>query len=678
MNIDSINLRIKTFESVEDYGFSYEFDSGLNIITGHNSSGKSTIISCIYYCLGMEQLLGGNRNLILDKSISKEFDFKDKTYKISESIAELQLSNNGRKAILKRDIKNNAEENKNKIIITENNKTKSYLLHTTGDHDRDTGFYHWLILFLGINLPKTYSENTVQVKHLYLQNIFPCALIEQTKGWSDFFAQMPNFGIKDARQKLIEFLLDLESLENEFKKDIISQEEKSLKDLWAKKYDRIDRLATDKGFILKNLHADISNNDLKSVSNSSLSMISDDRKKWITIEQEISYSETKLTSIIKDLKNNTSLITPETIKNTQEKLQSEIVLINRQIRTLNLERISENNKIKEYNESIKRINVEIERLDSALKLDNFLPENKISPLCPLCDHKLDIEARLNVTNSKINYKESISFLKSQRNLYSSYISKHNDLESKFNDISNHLTNEIVIKKDEIKNLRKDISSLDDKTLRASIFNEVTTKQRINDYNKLLNSFKSIKSDLKDMIVDFSELKDTKKSLKSSDERDNFKISLFVKKFTALLGAENFNYTSNHIHQITIQNKPPSRLLPVVTTGGDTQTIRLSSSASDFIRAQWAFYLTLLEVSSNHPGFLILDEPGQHAMNVESMVALLKYSASSKKQIIMCISKDTKDKSNTANLNKILTFIEGRKKFKLIDIDPNEQKCVGAR
>lgn len=678
MKINSINFHARVFNSVEEYGFSYNFDSGLNIITGHNSSGKSTIISCIYYCLGMEQLLGGNRNLILDKSITREFDYEGKTYIITESKAELEISHNNRIATLKRYIKNNIDENKNKIIITENGATNSYLVHTPGDHDRASGFYKWLTIFLGIELPKTYSENTDQVKHLYLQNIFPCALIEQTKGWSDFFAQMPNFGIKDSKQKLIEFLLNLESLENEFKKDILTQEEKNIKLLWGKKYEKIDELASEKGFILKGINNDIQSNDLKNISLSSLSKISADKKEWVSLERELTELDNELTLTIKKIKEKKSSLTPELIKNTQGKLQSEISLINRQLRTLNIERIAEKQKIDEYKESINKLDIEIDRLDSALKLDAFLPEDKTSSLCPLCDHKLDIESRLNVTNSKMNFRDSIAFLKSQRNLYMSYINKHNELDSKFDNISNYLVNEISLKKNEIKNLRKDISSFENTTLRIDILNELTLSQKIEQYKKLLVSFKAIKADLKDLVVEFTKLKEDKSSLRSSDERDNIKIALFLNKFKVLLGSEHFNYTSNHIYHIAIQNKPPSRLLPVVITGRDTQTIRLSSSASDFIRAQWAFYLTLLDISANHPGFLILDEPGQHAMNVESMVALLKYAASSNKQIIMCISKDTKDKSNTANLNKIFTQLEEHQKYKLIDIDPNEQKCVGSR
>ncbi|HCI6112449.1 TPA: hypothetical protein NPN95_005314, partial [Klebsiella pneumoniae] len=267
-----------------------------------------------------------------------------------------------------------------------------YLVHTPGDHDRASGFYKWLTLFLGIELPKTYSENTDQVKHLYLQNIFPCALIEQTKGWSDFFAQMPNFGIKDAKQKLIEFLLNLESLENEFKKDILAQEEKNIKSLWDKKYEKIDGLASEKGFILKGVNKDINSNGLKNISTSSLSKISADKKEWITLEKELTELDNELTLTIKKIKQKNSSLTPELIKNAQRKLQSEISLINRQIRTLNIERISEKQKIKEYRESINKLDIEIDRLDSALKLDAFLPEDKMSSLCPLCDHELDIES----------------------------------------------------------------------------------------------------------------------------------------------------------------------------------------------------------------------------------------------------------------------------------------------
>ncbi|KKK75739.1 hypothetical protein LCGC14_2870680, partial [marine sediment metagenome] len=60
MYINSVRVAVKahTFEGIKDFGFLFEFREGLNVLTGDNSSGKSTVLSCIYYCLGLEQLIG--------------------------------------------------------------------------------------------------------------------------------------------------------------------------------------------------------------------------------------------------------------------------------------------------------------------------------------------------------------------------------------------------------------------------------------------------------------------------------------------------------------------------------------------------------------------------------------------------------------------------------------------
>ncbi len=56
---------------------------------------------------------------------------------------------------------------------------------------------------------------------------------------------------------------------------------------------------------------------------------------------------------------------------------------------------------------------------------------------------------------------------------------------------------------------------------------------------------------------------------------------------------------------------------------------MESSASDFVRLIWSYILTIYETSShetvngNHPGFLLLDEPGQHSMATKSQQALFR-------------------------------------------------------
>ncbi|EDB1386881.1 hypothetical protein F9E15_23555, partial [Salmonella enterica] len=141
-----------------------------------------------------------------------------------------------------------------------------------------------------------------------------------------------------------------------------------------------------------------------------------------------------------------------------------------------------------------------------------MPDAEDLILCPVCDHELDVESRLKIDSSKVSLKDSISFLKSQRNLYDIYIRKYKELDSNFNDVSSFLSKEIFLKKEEIKNLRKDISSSQDKNIRTLIFNEITIGQKINECNRLLDDFSRIKKELKDILVELSEIKDEKSSL----------------------------------------------------------------------------------------------------------------------------------------------------------------------
>ena len=55
MFIRAVEIRINSGN--ERFGFRCKFDSGLNIIKGRNSSGKSTLVNTLMYALGLEELI---------------------------------------------------------------------------------------------------------------------------------------------------------------------------------------------------------------------------------------------------------------------------------------------------------------------------------------------------------------------------------------------------------------------------------------------------------------------------------------------------------------------------------------------------------------------------------------------------------------------------------------------
>ena len=77
MRINSVKAKIiaGTKEGFKEFGFNHSFEPGLNILTGDNSSGKSTILSCIYYCLGMEQLMGSKGTNALSPALHQALNF---------------------------------------------------------------------------------------------------------------------------------------------------------------------------------------------------------------------------------------------------------------------------------------------------------------------------------------------------------------------------------------------------------------------------------------------------------------------------------------------------------------------------------------------------------------------------------------------------------------------------
>lgn len=114
-------------ESIEDlFGFDFEFQKGLNIVAGHNSRGKTTINSCIYYALGMEELIGGRNEKALDKALKENFSVGDEDFKITHSKVLLEINNSrGQTATLLRYVIPASRDKKNSNIEIYNGSMQS-------------------------------------------------------------------------------------------------------------------------------------------------------------------------------------------------------------------------------------------------------------------------------------------------------------------------------------------------------------------------------------------------------------------------------------------------------------------------------------------------------------------------------------------------------------------------
>lgn len=155
---------------------------------------------------------------------------------------------------------------------------------------------------------------------------------------------------------------------------------------------------------------------------------------------------------------------------------------------------------------------------------------------------------------------------------------------------------------------------------------------------------SVKSHIETVIKKLNIIKDNYisicdeiKALKNQDTIEN-PINVQLGCFKEYLNK--FNYTSNSLSQIFFKEDDTIyKYFPIVQHSENIEEdIRSDSSASDFIRCLWAYYITLLAIGPNHPGFLVMDEPCQHSMKEQSLKNLFKECAKlSDKQIILFCS-----------------------------------------
>ena len=179
----------------------------------------------------------------------------------------------------------------------------------------------------------------------------------------------------------------------------------------------------------------------------------------------------------------------------------------------------------------------------------------------------------------------------------------------------------------------------------------------------------------------------KKNIKILGEDDsdtgNKELNALQDVFQKLLKA--FRYTSNDTRFVTLMHDDKNSnylYLPQAWVGNYEEHLRSVSSASDFVRSVWAYYLALMKVGNQHPGFLLLDEPCQHSINEVDLKTLFEKCAEMDKQIILFCSSEPKteetvnaEKNNNdsvkTNIQKLVININERK-YLLYQMKPGEK------
>lgn len=565
-------MRIKAYrgdvpEDIREFGRVVTLNKGLNVIIGDNTTGKTSLASCFYYILGMEELMSPKRNVdSLDRCLKEHFSIDDsstgmkKIWYVDSSYVESEIMNDsGKLLLLHRDIRNEVM-NANKIYISdwENGEWKNkreYFLHSMDDNNQtiDFAFYGFLANFAGIALPSVPVRNSGKESVLYLQTLFALCYIEQTRGWADYFPE---------DRRLIETY----------------QKHKLIYD------DFCHKIAIDK--------------------------------------QKLAGITLKLSEL--------------------EKEHKRIVGLN--------------------------------------KVDNVFTTLQVT-VCPTCKQQLPIgEERIEEKVAKSQLEEIDHLISSKKTFLGTLKDiTENNLQQK----QLHLLYiEKVLLQDKalVDQLSNETYFFASGISEAEIMEIAKLKLELEQTKALLNKVDTAKERLSIIKEEYEEYDKEYKSLRSNECKGlETSLSKFVVIFkNYLIG---FEYKSNYKSQIYLELNSESsyKYFPMVQMQNDSsELIRSVSSASDFIRSIWAYYLALLRVGCKHPGFVIFDEPCQQSMDESSLLKLFECGSSfmDKQLIFFCSSQPHTSKAkNDTHDNIIKDIIQNLPNKAMINVIEFEDKAI---
>lgn len=655
LKIRGLKIEINTTNGL--FGTEHKFVDGLNIIRGDNTSGKSSLFQSIIYGLGFEELLGGKNEKTMQSVLKDQVEFpRDTRHNITQSFIYLEVEN---KEIIT--IKRSVASFSRKpqlidvyygALLTGENKileNRQMWVHDPGSaSDELYGFHLFLTEFLGFNLPEVVTTKG-DLHKLYLQQIAAAYIIEQKTGWSDFFATMPYFGMRNTEQRVVEFLLNLDVFENEKRKQQLSSQKQNINGRWQNLFTKFQNLADRSGGKIVGLlpNPTIINN----LNDIYISLTIDEKP--ITLSE---LNNTQKSELYKLEKQQTVTVGNNLDKNeiALSKLNDKLNQVSLNFELLSPELNFDKEKLKQYKKQIIVVQDDLRKNKGALKVNKMggnLPTTTAKNICPTCEQELKDSLLPNdIKQVPMRIEDNILYLDSQERMIKVYIEgQQNIINEKENKLKNYQESVLEIRQ-QIRDLKKEL--VEDERLPSIIDIEkrIDLKRKVEFYDKVLESLINLREDVKSLSSEYEKVLNKESNLPKDffSELDRRKLSTLKDNFIHLLKV--FNYQSKPFEAIRIST---DTYLPVAqkTDADQFYNIKFDSSASDFIRCIWAYTTALLKTSitynTNHPKLLIFDEPKQQDMSKDSFRKfLIELSNFKEQQVLLFASFENSDDSFT--------------------------------
>ena len=647
-------LQIKIITDQGEYGVDEQFYEGLNFLASDdNTCGKSSIIEAIYYGLGFEEIIGGKGEKVLTSAYKTFIEDNNQKRSVIESKIYLEISNGLEVVTLYRTAKHLKRSSKLVTVYyspldkinDDNILIEDMYVHMRNSATNIKGFHTFLEKFLHLDLPLVPATDGNQRK-LYLQLIFSCMFIEQKHGWGDIFSGIPILGIKDSKKRVIEYVLNLDTIGIEKKKEELKFEEERIRSEWTVEIKEIQNTVNREICLISGIPMEPC--EFTQITAKGIHIFKEE-KSLDTFIQELKDEYKKL-----------ELIKPRVIDNFDE-LQKELEETEKDIEqfeeeshNLRIQLSKENTAISVLNNNLEIIDADIQNNNDAAKLRQLGSEigcKSFENICPVCNQPIaDSLFPVIEENEIMSIDENIRHLEAQKVMLSYARESHYGNKKAIDENLQLLQGKIFSLRRLAMALRDDLYSINDNISESIVYKKINLLNKIEKLEELQSFIDKKVDNLLMLGKDWKRFIDDKKKIprKKFSMSDYDKIEKLRIHFVENLRKYGYKSVAN-MDEIKLSEES---YLPII----EEFDMKFDSSASDNIRAIWAYTIALMQTSiekeGNHPGVIIFDEPNQHSIIPEDMEnffdSLLRLGNNT--QIIVGITvKDTDTKSEIKKL-----------------------------
>ncbi|MDF2986088.1 MAG: hypothetical protein K0R50_1598 [Eubacterium sp.] len=654
LKINRLRIEIETDNGL--YGIDEVFDSGLNFLASEdNTCGKSSIIEAFYYGLGFEEIIGGRGEKVLTSAYKTFIEDGENKLSVLEAKIYLEISNGQEEVTLYRTAK---MANRDSRLITvyyssldeitkKETLVEDMYVHMPNSATNAKGFHSFLEKFLHLQLPMVPSADGNQRK-LYLQLIFSCMFIEQKHGWGDIFSGIPVLGVKDSKKRVLEFVLNLDTLSNEKKKENLKYEEAQIKNDWALEFRELQNAVNRETCTIIGLP--VSPCILSQIDISGIHILKNKQE----LENDIAGLKEEYESL--------EAIKPKVIDNFDdlqeelEKTEEDIEKFENKMRWLREKIVNENSCIRVLNDNIEilendlRNNKDAARLrELGSSLECMTSEN----ICPICQQSIDDTLLPVIEGMEImSIDQNIRHLEAQKIMLFYAKESHRNNKAEMDAELQQLQGRVFSLRRLAMALRNDLYTVEEDVSEAIVYKKIDLLTRIEKLEDLQVLAQEKKQRLLQLSEKWKQYLEEKRNVPSKKFSNDDLEKLYQLREKFVVNLKKYGYKSViDMQEIKISEES---YLPVI----EEFDMKFDSSASDNIRAIWAYTVALMQVSmgksGNHPNVLIFDEPNQHSIIPNDMEKFFDsiIKLENKCQIIVGITiKDSDTKSILGNLPK---------------------------